>query len=108
MHNSLRYTDIHPTTPPPAFVDAFADVVARSAGQVCAVCALQRMGHGPESSWLGYAPHEWRGVDTDAAGIARARELTVTAYRIRDAREDRDTVTTLERALAADILDRTE
>lgn len=70
----------------PGFVDAFTRVVAQSAGYVCAVCGLQRMGHAPESEWLGYASHEWTPRAASAADLARADELTSAAYRNRPSR----------------------
>lgn len=73
--------EVKPLQDQPGFPEAFAAVVSTSVGKVCRVCGLERMGHGPESSWLGYAQHDWQGVPTDAAGIERARELTSAAYR---------------------------
>lgn len=70
----------------PEFVQAFSSVVAESAGKVCQTCGLERMGHAPESQWLGFDPHAWEGVETDASGIARARELTNRAYSLRNSR----------------------
>ena len=67
----------------PQFVEAFAAIVSESAGKVCAVCGLERMGHAPESRWLGYSTHGWRGVSTDADGITNARKLTTLAYQSR-------------------------
>lgn len=77
---------LHPVIPlseQADFVEAFASVVSSSAGQVCETCGLERMGHGPESEWLGFDPHEWQSVPTDAAGLERAAQLTSEAYRRR-------------------------
>ena len=68
----------------PQFVEAFSRIVGDSAGKVCVVCGLERMGHGPESRWLGYAAHGWDGIPTDTDGIANARKLTALAYRSRN------------------------
>ena len=67
----------------PEFVEYFARAVADSLGMVCSVCGLERIGHAPESRWLGFDVHPWHGVETDNAGIAFARELTLIAYRAR-------------------------
>ena len=68
----------------PQFVEAFSRIVSESFGMVCKVCGLERMGHAPESRWLGYAAHGWDGTPTDADGIANARKLTTLAYQSRD------------------------
>lgn len=62
---------------------AVAGVVSHAAGSVCAVCGLKRMGHAPETEWLGYSRHDWSPVPATPDMIARANELTVTAYRLR-------------------------
>lgn len=67
----------------PEFVESFARIVSESVGMVCGVCGLERMGHAPESSWLGYERHPWSGVEADSAMLERAGALTVEAYRRR-------------------------
>lgn len=67
----------------PEFVNAFAQVLAAADGKVCQVCGLERMGHGPQSSWLGYDKHDWQGVDADSATLERADSLSRDAYRAR-------------------------
>ena len=62
------------------FCDAFANTVRESANMVCSVCGLSRVGHAPESVWLGYVAHGWHGVAADAGQLARADELTSEAY----------------------------
>lgn len=64
----------------PEFVKAFSRTVFRSAGKVCKVCGLERMGHAPESRWLGHDPHEWNPIAATDDMLARARALTATAY----------------------------
>lgn len=64
----------------PGMPEAIARVVEQAEGKVCNVCGLAKMGHTPESSWLGYARHEWEGAEADADMLARARELTALAY----------------------------
>lgn len=79
---------LHKVTPlsdNPEFVEAFSSVVRDSLGHVCEVCGLERMGHAPESEWLGYERHAWAPVPADDAAIRRARDLTVAAYRARNA-----------------------
>ncbi len=69
----------------PGMPAAIAAVVTASAGKVCAVCGLERMGHGPESEWLGYDRHPWDGVPATPEMIERAAALTSEAYRRRRA-----------------------
>lgn len=72
------------TLPPsahPTFVAAFAATIQGSAGQVCATCGLGRMGHTPESRWLGHAEHPWTPVPATASDLERANRLTSEAYR---------------------------
>ena len=52
-------TRLAPLHEHPATVEAIAGVIAASAGTVCAVCGLERMGHGVESSWLGIPAHDY-------------------------------------------------
>lgn len=75
--------EVKPLEDSPEFVAAFGAVVSDAQGKVCVVCGLERMGHGPESSWLGYASHEWQGMSADAAMIERAAQLSRDAYRAR-------------------------
>ena len=67
----------------PGMPGAIANVVARSAGSVCAVCGLGRTGHAPESQWLGYERHGWNATPATPAMLKRANELTSAAYRAR-------------------------
>ena len=67
----------------PQFVKAFSELVSASAGTVCAVCGLEQMGHGPESSWLGFERHPWQPIPADPDMIENARRLTGKAYRMR-------------------------
>lgn len=79
-------TITHPLLPlpeHPGMADAISSVVAKSSGLICVTCGLERMGHGPESSWLGYEAHEWQGVPGDAEA---AEALSRKAYRARCAR----------------------
>lgn len=64
----------------PDFVSAFAQCVANSQGKVCLVCGLERMGHSPQSSWLGYERHDWQPVDATDDELNNARALTRLAY----------------------------
>jgi hypothetical protein len=66
----------------PGFPEAFARAVSDAQGKVCAVCGLERMGHAPESSWLGYAAHSWDSIPATPDMIERAGRLTSLAYRI--------------------------
>lgn len=77
---------ITPLQDQPQFVEAFSALVSASVGKVCAVCGLERMGHAPESSWLGFERHEWQPVPADSAMVENARRLTGEAYRMRPAR----------------------
>ena len=81
MHTILR--PILPLHDLADFPDAFARVVADSTDRVCRVCGLERMGHAPESGWLGHDPHPWTGVPATPEQVARARELTREAYAAR-------------------------
>lgn len=74
---------IEPLHADPHFVRAFAAVVTRNEGKVCAVCGLGVMGHAPESKWLGYDRHDWAPRAASASDLARAKELTRAAYRSR-------------------------
>ena len=65
----------------PGMPEAIANVAARSAGSVCAVCGLGQMGHTPESQWLGYERHDWNATPATPAMLKRANELTSAAYR---------------------------
>ena len=79
---------LKPLTPfseQPGMPEAIGAVVASSAGHVCAVCGLERMGHAPETEWLGNAPHAWAPTPATPAMLDRARELTTAAYRARNA-----------------------
>lgn len=67
----------------PGMPEAIARVVAAASGYVCGVCGLQRMGHTPETAWLGNMPHEWSPVPATDTMIEHARELTACAYRAR-------------------------
>ena len=62
------------------FCNAFAATVRESANMVCSVCGLARVGHAPESIWLGYIAHDWAGIPANAGQLARAEELTSEAY----------------------------
>ena len=64
----------------PHFIESFAKVVSDSRGKLCSVCGLERMGHAPESQWLGFEPHQWEGVPGD---VKRARALPSEAYQRR-------------------------
>lgn len=72
--------ELKPLSDNPEFVAAFSAVVSQSANMVCAVCGLGRMGHAPESAWLGYDKHEWQGTSADSAALERAGRLTSAAY----------------------------
>jgi hypothetical protein len=80
-HTILR--KVEPLSESPDFVNAFAQVLSDADGMVCQVCGLERLGHGPQSSWLGYARHEWTGVSADADTLKRADTLSRDAYRAR-------------------------
>lgn len=77
----------------PGFADAFAAAVAEAAGHVCTVCGLERMGHAPESRWLGFERHAWDPRPATAAELEQARELTGRAYAARgSARESSSSI----------------
>ena len=80
MNTLKTITSIEDT---PGMPDAIANVVARSAGSVCAACGLGQMGHTPESQWLGYERHAWDATPATSAMLKRADELTSAAYRAR-------------------------
>lgn len=67
----------------PGMSEAIGQVIGESTGQVCYVCGLGRLGHAPESSWLGYDPHPWSPIRVTRDGVERARYLTHLAYRMR-------------------------
>lgn len=67
----------------PGIPAAIASVVKASHGKVCKVCGLERMGHAPESVWLGYESHEWAGRPATAGDLILARDLTSKAYKLR-------------------------
>lgn len=68
--------------------DTIARVVASSVGKVCAVCGLEQMGHGPESSWLGFDAHPFAPRDAMPDDLQRADELTHEAYAARQRMRD--------------------
>lgn len=47
---------------------------------ICAVCGLEKMGHAPESKWLGHDQHSYAAKPATEQDIKRARELTTLAY----------------------------
>ncbi len=63
--------------------EAIGRVVTDSLGKVCSVCGLERMGHAPESQWLGYEYHNWQPVSATPAMVKRAHELSAQGYRER-------------------------
>jgi len=69
----------------PDFVRAFSNVVAEAHGKVCSICGLERMGHDPESKWLGYEEHSWDGIVATPEQMKNADRLTSEAYRAREA-----------------------
>lgn len=84
----MRFTEpishkVRPLSDSQGFVEAFARTIQQSAGHVCEVCGLERMGHAPESEWLGYTEHPWQPVPADRAMLDRAQKLTHDAYRAR-------------------------
>ena len=72
---------ILPLEDSPEFVAEFAALAAETT--VCAVCGLGRMGHGPESYWLGREHHDYDPIPATPDMEARARRLTGDAYRAR-------------------------
>ena len=64
-------------------IKAIAGVIAASAGTVCAVCGLERLGHSVESSWLGIPAHDYAPRAASAADRDHARQLTRQAYAAR-------------------------
>lgn len=64
------------------FSRAFAAHVAATHNLVCEVCGLGALGHKPESSWLGYDPHEFAGVQGDHT---EAEKLSRLAYQAKHA-----------------------
>ena len=55
-------------------LDAIAGVIAASAGTVCAVCGLERLGHGVESAWLDFPAHEYAPRVVNAADMDPTRQ----------------------------------
>lgn len=51
---------------------------------VCEMCGLARMGHGPESRWLGWPKHGFAPIAADDAMLASAAAMTRLAYSFRD------------------------
>ena len=62
-----------------------AQVFARKATErtVCEMCGLARMGHGPESRWLGWPKHGFAPIAADDAMLASAAAMTRLAYSFR-------------------------
>lgn len=58
-------------------------------GKVCSTCGLGGVGHGAETEWLGYWWHPFAGIPATDEQLRRARALTSTAYRRRQAFLDR-------------------
>lgn len=75
--------NMRPMHETPGFAEEFAAIVAGAAREVCAVCGLQILGHGPESQWLGHARHAWQPRPATAQDVDTARRLTGEAYRAR-------------------------
>lgn len=65
------------------FVNAFARHLDKHKNTVCSVCGLEVLGHGPESSWLGYEAHGYAPVSATPEQVQQARDLTSKAYRQR-------------------------
>lgn len=63
--------------------NSLAQAFSNVAGQVCRVCGLGGVGHGPESIWLGHDPHTFVGIAATAESPAQADKLTLLAYQKR-------------------------
>lgn len=61
----------------------FVRILSANRGKVCATCGLEMLGHRPESTWLGFAPHPFDPVDASGEELIRAQQLTAEAYRRR-------------------------
>lgn len=75
--------ELRPLSENKDFVNAFSSHVSKHENNVCGVCGLQAMGHGPESRYLGYDRHDFTPVSAAPEMVEHARRLTGQAYRNR-------------------------